>query len=130
MSVSPYIKLSVGELNYVIEDDIPSTIAAAPKTIMIPPITDPAIGHDIRPVIQANPKKTTAIIAKIRAHVPVSSVSRAVRKFVPLSNKAAEAACAESGAMKIIEPVRIESNTKLRIRVPQCIKYPQVQVKK
>lgn len=59
-----------------------STIAADPKTRIIPPIIEPAIAHEILPVIQPNPRKTTAIIATILAHVPVSKSSKALRKLV------------------------------------------------
>ena len=82
-----------------------STIAAAPNTRMMPPITDPAMYQEIRPVIQPKPRITTAIMAMIRSHVPVRRVCRAVRKFVREPNKAppepppvvcAKASCEES----------------------------------
>ena len=48
-----------------------STIAGAPKTRIIPVITDPAVYQGIRPVIHSIPRQTTAMIAMIRAQVLV-----------------------------------------------------------
>lgn len=66
-----------------------STIAGAPKIRIMPPMTLAAICQEIRPNIHANPRKTTAMIAMIRAHVLVRRSWSAVRKFVPESNRAA-----------------------------------------
>jgi len=73
---------------------MPSTIAAEPNTRIIPPIVAPAIAHEIRPVIQAKPRQTMAMMAIILAQVPVSRISNACRKLVPESNNAPPSAAA------------------------------------
>jgi hypothetical protein len=79
------------------EPEMLSTMAGAPNTKIIPPITDRANCIEIRPNIHANPKKTTAIMAMILAQVEVRRLCRAFRKFVPEENNADDCANASSG---------------------------------